>query len=151
MINFCSLEAGNEVASVLQLLLVSFSSARFLGLALFYLFFLNWSLCFVCSCSVIALVLFDASCCCCCCFCCFSLIVLPCSCPLNGAVISFSVCYFNFSLLVSFAGWLDYLSSFACFLARLPACLLAWLLACLPACLLAFNVCVTLHVCLSFR
>ena len=45
------------------------------------------------------------------------------------------VCYLNFSLLVSFAGWLDYSSSFACFLARLPACLLAWLLACLPACL----------------
>ena len=107
MINFCSLEAGNEVASILQLLLVS-SAALVLGLALFYLFFLNWSLCFCLFVCVLFLLL--------------SSLLRP-------------VCYFNFSLLVSFAGWLDYSSSFACFLARLPACLLAWLLACLPACL----------------
>ena len=144
MINFCSLEAGNEVASILQLLLVS-SAALVLGLALFYLFSLNWSLCFVCSCSVLALVLFDESCCCCC-FCCFSLIVLPCSCPLNGAVISFSVCYFNFSLLVSFAGWR--LSILICLLPCSLTCVLACLVACLPACLLACIQCLCYAACL---
>ena len=150
MINFCSLEAGNEVASILQLLLVSFSSARFLGLALFYLFFLNWSLCFClfvfCSCScplwcvlllLLLLLLFFFAC---------SALFLS----------SQWGCYFLLCLLFQFFvvgvfRWLAWLSILICLLPCSLTCVLACLVACLPACLLAFNVCVTLHVCLIFR
>ena len=134
MINFCSLEAGNEVASILQLLLVSFSSARFLGLALFYLFFLNWSLCFClfvfCSCScplwcVLLLLLL------------LLLFFFDCSALFLSSQWG---CYFLLCLLFQFFvvgvfRWLAWLSILICLLPCSLTCVLACLVACPPACL----------------
>ena len=107
MINFCSLEAGNEVASILQLLLVS-SAALVLGLALFYLFFLNWSLC----------------------FCLF--VFCSCSCPLCCVLFAISIfrCW-----CLSLAGLIIHPHLLASLLAYLRACLLGCLPACLLACI----------------